>query len=287
MCGNLKRTSSKGKKKFSREKKSFQGKKAEIVYLCASVKPDLILVSESKLDSDIKHTEFLPAQYTGHIRKDHTRHYGGVMIVHKKDLVIDELEVLDSDHHDHIVWARISLCNASPMYIGSYYRSNSCNNKETITALKASLESAHQDPHKEQPKSDNYCWRWLQCQGRRLGQLLSEARSVPRTTLRSRHWDTAGAPPGTAPEITDLTRLNLGPILHQQTGTSEVYQPYPGIHGRGPWVHCDRQLDHSWALEESTQEVLQVVKSQLDWNQGEDCIIRHRISEPESENSPG
>ena len=26
------------------------------------------------------------------------------------------------------------------MYIGSYYRSNSCNNKETITALKASLE---------------------------------------------------------------------------------------------------------------------------------------------------
>ena len=119
---------------------SIKGKKAEIAHLCASVKPDLILVSESKLDSDIKHTEFLPAQYTGHIRKDHTRHSGGVMIVHKKDLVIDELEVLDSDRHDHIVWARISLCNASPMYIGSYYRSNSCNNKETITALKASLE---------------------------------------------------------------------------------------------------------------------------------------------------
>ena len=119
---------------------SIKGKKAEIAHLCASVKPDLILVSESKLDSDIKHTEFLPAQYTGHIRKDHTRHSGGVMIVHKKDLVIDELEVLDSDHHDHIVWARISLRNTSPMYIGSYYRSNSCNNKETITALKASLE---------------------------------------------------------------------------------------------------------------------------------------------------
>ena len=107
------------------------------------------------------------------------------------------------------------------------------------------------------------------------------------TTLQSRHWDTAGAPPGTAPEITDSTRLNLGPILYQQTGSSEVYQPHPRIHGGGPWVHCDWQLDHSWALEESTQEVLQVVESQLDWNQGEDNIICPWISEPESEDSPG
>ena len=64
------------------------------------------------------------------------------MIVHRKELIIDEVELLEpsSPHHDHIVWARLSIRNANPIYIGSYYRSNSCNNNGTITGLKDSLQ---------------------------------------------------------------------------------------------------------------------------------------------------
>ena len=120
---------------------SIRGKKVEMAHLCSSVKPDIILISESKLDKDIKCSEFLPANYAGDIRRDHSKHRGGVMILHKKDLVIDDLEILsDDDHHDHIIWARLSVRNASPIYIGSYYRSNSKNTKDTIPALTSTLE---------------------------------------------------------------------------------------------------------------------------------------------------
>ena len=121
---------------------SISGKRAEMIHLCDSVKPDIILVSETKLEKSVKHSEFLPSAYTGHIRHDHTKHGGGVMIIHRKDLVIDEIELVDpkTPHHDHVVWAKLTVRNTSPIYIGSYYRSNSRNDKETIPGLISSLD---------------------------------------------------------------------------------------------------------------------------------------------------
>ena len=90
------------------------------VYLyCEAVKPDIILISETKLEKDIKHSEFLPAQYTGHMRNDFTKRNGGVIIAHRNDLTnIDEVKLLepDSPHHDQIVWARLSVSNSNPIY---------------------------------------------------------------------------------------------------------------------------------------------------------------------------
>ena len=83
------------------------------------------LLSESKLEKSVKHSEFLPSAYTGHIRHDHNKHGGGVMIVHRKDLVIDEIELVDpkTPHHDHVVWAKLTVRNTSPIYIREFFRS--------------------------------------------------------------------------------------------------------------------------------------------------------------------
>ena len=75
------------------------------------------------------------------------------MICHRKDLVIDEVKLIEpspADHHDEIVWARLTVKGASPVYIGSYYRS--CTNYKTngggsnhkadsISGLQSSLDS--------------------------------------------------------------------------------------------------------------------------------------------------
>ena len=111
-----------------------------MAHFLSTVQPDIMLVSETKINSDIKPQEFLPGNYSGHIRHDHSLFAGGVMIINKKDLVIEEIELEKHPHHDHIVWARSSLQNKSPLYIGAYCRSNSSNTADTISGLKSSLE---------------------------------------------------------------------------------------------------------------------------------------------------
>ena len=122
-------------------------------HLSATTAPDIILACKTKVDKTIKHTEFLPANYTGHIRLDCINRGGGVMICHRKDLVIDKVELIKpnpADLHDEIVWAWRTVKGANPMYIGSYYRS--CANYKTngdgsnhmadsISGLQISLDS--------------------------------------------------------------------------------------------------------------------------------------------------
>ena len=100
------------------------------------------------MDNTIKSTEFLPAHYTGHTRRDRTYHGGGVMICHKKELVIDEIDIIEekpgeTTHHDVIVWEKLTIRNASPIYIGSYYRPSSNFSSESVTFLKSSLNYIH------------------------------------------------------------------------------------------------------------------------------------------------
>ena len=66
------------------------------------------------------------------------------VVIHKKELVIDEIE-LDVDepkvpHHDEIIWARLTIKDASPVYIGAYYRPTSSYAADTITSLQSSIE---------------------------------------------------------------------------------------------------------------------------------------------------
>jgi hypothetical protein len=121
---------------------SVRGRKPELSHMCATLKPDIILVSESKLDKSIKSSEFLPLGYSGQLRCDGTAHSGGAMIIHRSDLVIDEVEwdCAPGNYHDQMIWARLTIQNSGQLYIGAYYRSNSANSPDTIDGLKASMK---------------------------------------------------------------------------------------------------------------------------------------------------
>ena len=58
-------------------------KTAEISAIIEYCDPDLMLISETKIDSTISYSEFLPKGYTGEFRRDRNKNGGGVMIVTK------------------------------------------------------------------------------------------------------------------------------------------------------------------------------------------------------------
>ena len=96
-------------------------------HLYANIVPNIILLAcETKVDKKIKHTECLTINHTGHICLDRNNDGGGVVIFHRRDLVIDEVDLIKpspADHHDEVVWAQLMVKGDSPMCIGSYYRS--------------------------------------------------------------------------------------------------------------------------------------------------------------------
>ena len=68
--------------------------------------------------------------------------------MHRSDLVIQETEIivpkLDSskypnNHHDEIVWAKLTLKNSCPVFIAAYYRPSSNYNVDSISLLNESL----------------------------------------------------------------------------------------------------------------------------------------------------
>ena len=92
---------------------------------------------ETKLDKNVKSSEFLPSNYNGCIRKDRTNNGGGVMIALKSNYIVDEVE-LSADCK--IVWAKLTLKNNHPMYIGSFYRPPSDTNTDSLEELEKSTD---------------------------------------------------------------------------------------------------------------------------------------------------
>ena len=92
---------------------------------------------ETKLDKNVKPSEFLPSNYNGCIREDRTSNGGGVMIALKLNYIVDEVE-LSADCE--IVWAKLTLKNNHSMYIGSFYRPPSDTNTESLQELEKSTD---------------------------------------------------------------------------------------------------------------------------------------------------
>ena len=99
---------------------SVKGKKPEIAKLCSSTQLDIMVITETKIDSTINSSEFLPQNYNGHIRRDHNRNGSSVMVAVRNGIVVDEVTI---EHlNKEIVWARISIAKSSPLYVLAYYR---------------------------------------------------------------------------------------------------------------------------------------------------------------------
>ena len=95
------------------------GKRAELAELCSSTQADIMIVTETKLDSSKRASEFFPKNYEVSVRRDRDGNGGGVLIAAKNGLVVDEVQLKASGE---IVCARIAVAKASPLYVCAYYR---------------------------------------------------------------------------------------------------------------------------------------------------------------------
>ena len=77
-------------------------KTAEIASIIDYCDPDLMLFTETKIDSSISFSEFLPNGYNGGFRRDRL--------------------LTPSQHNSESVWASISLKDHSKLIVGSFYR---------------------------------------------------------------------------------------------------------------------------------------------------------------------
>ena len=100
---------------------SAPGKRAELENLINYTDPDLIIMTETKIDEQVKASKFLPKGYTGDIRKDRCKGGGGVMIATKQEYDIQGIE-LEANISAETVWATISLKDQRKLVVGSYYR---------------------------------------------------------------------------------------------------------------------------------------------------------------------
>ena len=78
-------------------------------------------MTETKINEQVKASEFLPKGYTGDIRKDRCKGGGGVMIATKQEYDIQGIE-LEANISAKTVWATISLKDQRKLVVGSYYR---------------------------------------------------------------------------------------------------------------------------------------------------------------------
>ena len=98
---------------------SIKMKQCRLSNILESVNPDIVIGTETWLDSNIKDPEIFPSGYKLH-RKDRTSNGGGVLIAVKEEYNSEEAPELDTKCE--IVWAKLNLIGNGTVYICSYYR---------------------------------------------------------------------------------------------------------------------------------------------------------------------
>ena len=106
-------------KQFVVTSKVSGNKKDELADFLASDNIDIIIGSETHLSYNISNAEILPPEYTA-ARKDRDDGYGGVIIIYKRSLIVEEIH-----HHKSTEIVSIKLKN-NPTIISSCYRPPNC-----------------------------------------------------------------------------------------------------------------------------------------------------------------
>jgi len=94
-------------------------KKVNIQDLIETHKPNIILGSESHLDSCIASSEIFPVTYATPYRKDRKLGEGGVFTAVDNNYITTEVV---SNCNCEIVGTKINIQESQPLYLGSYYR---------------------------------------------------------------------------------------------------------------------------------------------------------------------
>jgi hypothetical protein len=101
------------------------------------IKPDVILGTESWLDSTVKDSEVFPSNYTVY-RNNRNLNGGGFFVAVKS--CFNSSAIPEGDSNAEIVWAKIQLQSSEDMYVSSFYRPPN-DNIEAFNEFKHSLEN--------------------------------------------------------------------------------------------------------------------------------------------------
>ena len=86
--------------------------------MCDYLDPDIIIMTETKIDSSVKYSEFPPPGYQGDIRKDRSQGGGGVMIAMKDTLCATSAEVPDTE--EDMIWAKIETSEGNSAFVTAF-----------------------------------------------------------------------------------------------------------------------------------------------------------------------
>ena len=113
-------------------------KLATLEAACDYLKPDVLIISETKVIHSVSNQEIVPEQFASNcFRHDRSFHGGGVLIAVREGIScvpVDTPHVKDSEQ----VWVKIMSPNKPDLYIGSFYRPPSAGDSPLIE-LEATL----------------------------------------------------------------------------------------------------------------------------------------------------
>ena len=118
---------------------SSSGKRAEISNLLDSLKPDIVVATETWLDSSIQNAEIFPDSFKV-FRKDRHRHGGGVLVAVHSQFDCSEVREFQEDNCE-LIWVRLKLPGRKHLYVCSYYRPDVAD-EASFNAFNASLTKA-------------------------------------------------------------------------------------------------------------------------------------------------
>ena len=101
---------------------SVWAKRLELAHLIESTNPDIIIGTESWLNSDISNNSVFPTDKYNVIRRDRGSRGGGVFILTENSLNATHEEDLETECE--ITWCKIHLQRQKQIYVGAYYRPN-------------------------------------------------------------------------------------------------------------------------------------------------------------------
>jgi len=126
---------------------SIKNKKPELNEIITSVKPDIIIGSETWLNPEIPSCEYFPTDEYNIYRKDRPKNtqnqsYGGVLLAVSTKLHSKEVKELQTD--SEIVWCEVNMENTRKLPLGSYYRPPS-DKGQSLDELSNSLNRINQN----------------------------------------------------------------------------------------------------------------------------------------------
>ena len=97
-------------------------KREQFAHMVDSLKPDIIVGTESWLSTTIGSCECFPLDDYQIERRDRESgsHGGGVFIASKRDLIMDRTPELETDCE--ILWCKMELQGSKTLHVGAYYR---------------------------------------------------------------------------------------------------------------------------------------------------------------------